>query len=226
MRDHWPRESEIAKITASQRTREADIESNKIVAERQISMDKEVREQEILKEQTLESAAVEKAKQVQLAEQERDIVVAEKSRDKSEAEAEADKARALAAKAAEEVITARQAEVEESRQLALREAEEAAEHLEVAQLARARRVAAEHRQRAHVRAVVGRGEQARRGREEGLRDEREPLAAHGRARRVRPAPLRSRERVHRRRVCASPRQTARLASSLRVRGQSQSSIDT
>ncbi len=122
------REAEIAKITASQRTREADIESNKIVAERQIAMDKEVREQEILKEQTLESAAVEKAKQVQLAEQERDIVVAEKSRDKSEAEAEADKARALAAKAAEEVITARQAEVaERDKRIELIDAAKAAE---------------------------------------------------------------------------------------------------
>lgn len=122
------REAEIAKITASQRTKEADIESNKIVAERQIAMDKEVREQEILKEQKLEAAAVEKAKQVRLAEQDRDIVVAEKSRDKSEAEAEADKARALAAKAAEEVVTARQAEVaERDKRIELIEAAKAAE---------------------------------------------------------------------------------------------------
>ncbi len=122
------REAETAKILASQRTREADIESNQIVAERQISMDKQVREQEILKEQSLESAAVEKAKQVRLAEQERDIVVAMKSRDKSTAEAEADAARALAAKAAEEVITARDTEIaERDKQIELVEASKAAE---------------------------------------------------------------------------------------------------
>jgi uncharacterized membrane protein YqiK len=122
------RESETAKILAGQRTREAGIESDQIVAERQISMDKQVREQEILKEQSLEAAAVEKAKQVRLAEQDRDIVVAEKSRDKSVAEAEADQARALAAKAAEEVITARETEVaEREKQIELVEASKSAE---------------------------------------------------------------------------------------------------
>lgn len=122
------REAETAKILAAQRTKEADIESNQIVAERQISMDRQVREQEIQKEQTLEAAAVEKAKQVQLAEQERDIVVAEKSRDKSNAEAEADKARALAAQASEGVITARQSEVaERDKRIELIEASKAAE---------------------------------------------------------------------------------------------------
>jgi uncharacterized membrane protein YqiK len=122
------RESETAKILAGQRTREAGIESDQIVAERQIAMDKQVREQEILKEQSLEAAAVEKAKQVRLAEQDRDIVVAEKSRDKSVAEAEADQARALAAKAAEEVITARETEVaEREKQIELVEASKSAE---------------------------------------------------------------------------------------------------
>lgn len=122
------REAETAKILASQRTREADIESNQIVAERQISMDKQVREQEILKEQTLEAAAVEKAKQVRLAEQGRDIVIAEKSREKSNAEAEADVARAIAAKASEEVITAREAEIaERDKRIELIEAAKAAE---------------------------------------------------------------------------------------------------
>jgi uncharacterized membrane protein YqiK len=122
------RESEIAKITASQSTREADIEANRIVSERQIAMDKDVREKEIQKEQALEAAAVEKAKMVRLAEQERDIVVAEKSRAQSEAEAEADKARALAAKAAEEVITARQAEIaDRDKRIELIEASKAAE---------------------------------------------------------------------------------------------------
>ncbi len=122
------REAETAKILASQRTREADIESNQIVEERQIAMDRQVREREILKEQAVEAAAVEKAKQVRLAEQDRDIVVAEKSRAKSEAEAEADVARAIAAKASEEVVTARQAEIaERDKRIELIEAAKAAE---------------------------------------------------------------------------------------------------
>ncbi|WP_417485952.1 flotillin family protein [Maricaulis sp.] len=122
------REAETAKILAAQRTNEASIESNQIVAERQIAMDKQVREQEIQKEQALESADVEKAKQIQLAEQGRDIVVAQKSREKSVAEAEADQARALAARAAEEVTTARQVEIaERDKQIELVEASKAAE---------------------------------------------------------------------------------------------------
>lgn len=122
------REAETAKILASQRTREADIESNQIVEERQIAMDRQVREREILKEQAVEAAAVEKAKQIRLAEQDRDIVVAEKSRAKSEAEAEADVARAIAAKASEEVVTARQAEIaERDKRIELIEAAKAAE---------------------------------------------------------------------------------------------------
>lgn len=122
------REAEIAKIVAGQQTREAGIDADRVVAERQIAMDRQVREQEIQKEQALEAAAVEKAKMVRLAEQDRDIVVAEKSRSQSEAEAEADKARALAAKAAEEVITARQAEIaDREKRIELIEASKAAE---------------------------------------------------------------------------------------------------
>jgi uncharacterized membrane protein YqiK len=122
------REAETAKILAGQRVREAGIESDQIVAERQISMDKQVREQEILKEQSLEAAAVEKAKQIRLAEQGKDIVVAQKSRDKSVADAEADEARAIAAKAAEEVITAKLTEIaEREKQIELVEAAKAAE---------------------------------------------------------------------------------------------------
>lgn len=122
------REAETAKILSQQRIREAGIESDQIVAERQIAMDRQVREQEIHKEQALEEAAIEKGKQVQLAEQGRDIVVAAKSREKSVAEAEADQARALAAKAAEEVITARETEIaERDKKIELVEAAKAAE---------------------------------------------------------------------------------------------------
>lgn len=122
------RDAEEAKIQASQRVREAGIASDQVVAERQIAMDQQVREKEILKEQAVEAAAVEKSKQIELAEQGRDIAIAAKSREKSEAEAVADQARAIAAKAAEEVTTARDtARADREKEIELIEARKAAE---------------------------------------------------------------------------------------------------
>jgi uncharacterized membrane protein YqiK len=111
------REAQQAKIVAQQQVRESDIASAKVVAER-----------EIAKQLAVEAAAVDKAKQIALAEQIRDIAVAQKSREKSEADAEADKARAVAAKAAEEVATARETAVaEREKEIQLIEARKAAE---------------------------------------------------------------------------------------------------
>ncbi len=122
------REAEEAKILASQKVKEKDIESNQAVTERQIAMDQQVREREISKERTVEAANVDKQKLIELAEQDRDIAVAAKSREKSEAEAEADEARAIAARAAEQVSTARETEVaERDKQIELIEARKAAE---------------------------------------------------------------------------------------------------
>lgn len=122
------REAEEAKILASQKVKEKDIESNQAVTERQIAMDQQVREREISKERSVEAANVEKQKLIELAEQDRDIAVAAKSREKSEAEAEADEARAIAARAAEQVSTARETEVaERDKQIELIEARKAAE---------------------------------------------------------------------------------------------------
>lgn len=122
------REAEEAKILASQKVKEKDIESNQAVTERQIAMDQQVREREISKERSVEAANVEKSKLIELAEQDRDIAVAAKSREKSEAEAEADEARAIAARAAEQVSTARETEVaERDKQIELIEARKAAE---------------------------------------------------------------------------------------------------
>jgi uncharacterized membrane protein YqiK len=121
-------EAQQARTLAKQKTREAEIAAEKIVAERQIDRDREVQEREISKALALENAAVEKAKQVSLAEQARDIAVAQKSKEKSEADAIADQARAIAAKAAEQVVTARQTEVaEREKQIQLIEARKAAE---------------------------------------------------------------------------------------------------
>ncbi len=116
------REAKQAKIIAEQQVRESDIEKERIVQEK-----------DILKQQAIEAAAVEKAKQIRLAEQSRDIAVAEKSREQSVADAEADKARAIAAKAAEEVVTARETEIaERDKQIELIEARKAAEQKAIA----------------------------------------------------------------------------------------------
>lgn len=126
-------EAEQAKIEAGRQTKEASIEAAKVVAERQIEKDRLVREQEIAKEQSVEAAAVEKAKQIALAEQGRDIAVAEKSREKSEADAAADAARAVAVKAEEAVVTSRHTEVaEREKQIELIEAQKVAEQQAIA----------------------------------------------------------------------------------------------
>lgn len=115
-------EAEQANIEAQRQTREASILA-----------DRQVREQEISKEQAIEAASVSKAKQIALAEQDRDIAIAEKSREKSEADAQADAARAIAAKAEEAVITARQTEIaERQKQIELIEAHKAAEQQAIA----------------------------------------------------------------------------------------------
>ncbi|WP_269583095.1 flotillin family protein [Roseibium sp. Sym1] len=122
------REAEEAKIIAHQKVRHAGIESDQAVTERQIAMDQQVREREIGKERSVEAANVEKQKLIELAEQDRDIAVAAKSREKSEAEAQADEARAVAARAAEQVATARETEIaERDKQIELIEARKAAE---------------------------------------------------------------------------------------------------
>jgi uncharacterized membrane protein YqiK len=127
------REAEAAKILSRQQVREADIASAQIVAEREIAKDRQVQELDIQKQQAVESAAVEKAKQIALAEQSRDIAVAQKSREKSEADAEADRARAIAAKTAEEVVTAKETEIaEREKQIQLIEARKLAEQQAIA----------------------------------------------------------------------------------------------
>lgn len=127
------REAEEAKILANQQVREAGIRSDQSVQEREIEKARLVEEKDIAKQQAVEAAAVEKAKQIRLAEQSRDIAVAQKSREKSEADAEADHARAIAAKAAEEVATARETEIaEREKQIQLIEARKAAEQQAIA----------------------------------------------------------------------------------------------
>ncbi|MEO1553923.1 MAG: flotillin domain-containing protein [Pseudomonadota bacterium] len=133
---------QASEIAQEQAEREREAEQAKIVAtqkveESAIAAKREVEQREIEKTQTVESAQVEKEKLVELARQERDIAVAEKSRAKSEADAEADKARAIAARAMEEVTTARETEIAD-RQMAIelidarKDAEQAAIAIQVA----------------------------------------------------------------------------------------------
>jgi uncharacterized membrane protein YqiK len=127
------REAEEAQILAAQQVREASIRSNQSVEEREIEKNRLIEEKEIAKRQAIEAADVEKDKSIKLAEQARDIAVAEKSREKSEADAKADEARAIAAKAAEEVITARETEIaDREKQIQLIEARKAAEQQAIA----------------------------------------------------------------------------------------------
>ena len=107
------REAEQAKIQAQQKVKESAIIADQSVQEREIEKQRIILEREVNKERSVESANVEKKKLVELAEQAKDIAIAEKSREKSEADALADQARAIAAKAAEEVSTARQTEIAE-----------------------------------------------------------------------------------------------------------------
>jgi uncharacterized membrane protein YqiK len=122
------REAEQAKISANQQVRESGIASDQSVAEREIEKSRLVEQREIEKRQAIEAADVERNKQIALAEQSRDIAVAEKSREKSEADAKADEARAIAAKAFEEVTTARETEIaNREKEIQLIEARQAAE---------------------------------------------------------------------------------------------------
>lgn len=94
--------AETAKIEAERQIQQAKIEAERAVARERIAI-----------EQQLEEREIEKAKAVELSEQDRAIAVAEKSRAQSEAQAEADAARALAVQAEERVVTARETEAAE-----------------------------------------------------------------------------------------------------------------
>jgi uncharacterized membrane protein YqiK len=147
------REAEQAKIVAQQKIREADISSGQVVKEREIATALAV-----------EAAAVEKAKQIALAEQARDIAVSLKSKEKSQADAAADEARAVEAKAAEEVATSRQTAIaEREKAIQLIEARKAAEQqaISITVAAEAEKAAAADRAAALRIAAEAEAEKAR-----------------------------------------------------------------
>ena len=111
------REAQQAKIDAERLVQEAEVEKNRAIRQRQIEADREV-----------QVAKIEQEKRTTLADQDRLISIAEKSKAQSEAEKQANEARALAARAEEQVKTARDVAIaERDKQIALVAAEQEAQ---------------------------------------------------------------------------------------------------
>lgn len=111
------REAQQAKIDAERQVQEAEVEKSRAIRQRQIEADREV-----------QVAKIEQEQRTTLADQDKLISIAEKSRAQSEAEKQANEARALAARAEEQVKTAREVAVaEREKQIALVAADQAAQ---------------------------------------------------------------------------------------------------
>jgi uncharacterized membrane protein YqiK len=111
------REAQQAKIDAERQVQEAEVEKGRAIRQRQIEADREV-----------QVAKIDQEKRTTLADQEKLISIAEKSKAQSEAEKQANEARALAARAEEQVRTAREVAVaEREKQIALVVAEQEAQ---------------------------------------------------------------------------------------------------
>lgn len=103
------REAQQAKIDAERLVQEAEVEKSRAIRQRQIEADREV-----------QVAKIEQEKRTTLADQDKLISIAEKSKAQSEAEKQANEARALAARAEEQVKTAREVAIaEREKQIAL-----------------------------------------------------------------------------------------------------------
>ncbi|HRX62607.1 MAG TPA: flotillin family protein [Candidatus Competibacter sp.] len=111
------REAQQAKIDAERQVKEAEVEKNRAIQQRQIEATRD-----------LQVAKIEQEKLTTLADQERLISVAEKSKAQSDAEKQANEARALAARAEEQVKTAREVAIaEREKQIALVAADQEAQ---------------------------------------------------------------------------------------------------
>ena len=121
---------EIATLRAAQeaeiarRTEEAENEKEQA----RIMREQAIRQSDIQREQTIRDAEITRDRELQVADQERQIIIAQKSEEESRARASADSARAEATKAAESIETARSvASAERDKQIALIEAQREAE---------------------------------------------------------------------------------------------------
>lgn len=108
-------EAREAEIQAQQKIAIADQISKQAIEQQRIELEKQVTEQEILKKRAIEAAEIEKAKLLELAEQDRAVAIAEKSKAKSEAEAAANLALAESVRTQEKVVTAKEIEAAERR---------------------------------------------------------------------------------------------------------------
>jgi uncharacterized membrane protein YqiK len=107
------RHARDAEVAAKQRVDQAQILAERVVEEERIAKDLLLKEKDIARQNAIEMAEIERQKSVFLADQDRSIAIANKSKEHSVALADADKARALAAKAEEQVASARQIEIAE-----------------------------------------------------------------------------------------------------------------
>lgn len=122
--------AEVAAIQA-QRDREAQqatIEAERLVREAHVEKERAVKQRQIEAEREIQVSQIEQQKRTTLADQDKLIAIAERSRAQSEAEREANEARALAARAEEQVKTARDVAIaERDKQIALVAAEQEAQ---------------------------------------------------------------------------------------------------
>lgn len=122
--------AEIAAIQA-QRDREAEqarIEAERLVREAEVEKERVIRQRQIEAERDIQVSQIEQQKRTTLADQDKLIAIAERSKAQSETEREANEARALAARAEEQVKTAREVAVaERDKQIALVAAEQEAQ---------------------------------------------------------------------------------------------------
>ncbi|WP_299828888.1 flotillin family protein [uncultured Roseobacter sp.] len=127
---------QIREIQTLQAKQEAEIARNQEAsdqAKEQARIEREravraVRAAEIERERTIREAEIAKERELEVADQERQIIVARKSEEESQARASADKARAEAKKSSEAIETARAvAEAERLKSIAIIEAQKEAE---------------------------------------------------------------------------------------------------
>ncbi|GAB2807048.1 flotillin family protein [Dyella kyungheensis] len=154
--------AEIAAIQ-SQREREAEqakIDAERLVREAQVEKERAVKQRQIEAEREIQVSQIEQQKRTTLADQEKLIAIAERSKAQSEAEQVANEARALAARAEEQVKTARDVAIaERDKQIALVAAEQDAQQqaIGVKVSAEAERDAADnHAQAVRIRAEADR----------------------------------------------------------------------
>ncbi len=122
------RDEQEAKIAQVQEVETLRAAQDSEIIQRQEQAEQEKEGARIKRQESIRAAEIAKDRDLEVAEQERQIIIAQKSEEESRARASADLARAEATKATEAVITAREvAEAERTKQIALIEAAREAE---------------------------------------------------------------------------------------------------